>query len=369
MRPGVATRVPMCTAVALFVFALRVAPVAAQSTGGGGGAGCFFGICDPGVWLQDTVNRITSNFLGGLIEGVGGAVTAFPDDTNFILHTPAALSYRNDQVQQFQSGARLVANGLLVVVTLVGGFNVMVRPYLGSTYHAAMELLPRLLLGVILINGAPFWGQLAIDVNNALCGVFGAGPPPSINDTIWRSMTPSGLLVVLIYVVMGLLLVLQQLMRLALVDVLLVCAPLAAVCWILPQTNGWARLWGSLFVGTVFAQFVQVLALRLGFNLATGFPPGTAAGLIQPLLGIAVLALVLKIPGLMRGGAAGGNFVGSLVGTAVGAAVGSGASRVVGAGLASRGVRSSGAHSGPRPLQGQPQPQRAAVPQPARGRP
>lgn len=29
-------------------------------------------------------------------------------------------------------------------------------------------------------------GQLAIDVNNALCGVFGAGPPPSINDTIWR---------------------------------------------------------------------------------------------------------------------------------------------------------------------------------------
>src|SRR5215211_5358057 len=134
-------------------------------------------------------------------------------------------------------------------------------------------------------------------------------------------------------------LVLQQLMRLALVDVLLVCAPLAAVCWILPQTNGWARLWGSLFVGTVFAQFVQVLALRLGFNLATAFPPGTAAGLIQPLLGIAVLALVLKIPGLMRGGAAGGNFVGSLVGTAVGAAVGGGASRLAGASMGSRGSR------------------------------
>ncbi len=356
MRVRVPAHLSLCAGAALFMFAIAVAPVAAQSAGGGGqGTGCFLGICDPGVWLQDTVNRITSNFLGGLIEGVGGAITAFPDDTNFILHTPAALSYRNDQVRQFQSGARLAANGLLAVVALVGGFNVMVRPYLGSTYHAAMELLPRLLLGVILINGASFWGQLAIDVNNALCGAFGAGPPPSINDTIWRSMTPSGLLVVLIYVVMGLLLVLQQLMRLALVDVLLVCAPLAAVCWILPQTSGWARVWGSLFVGTVFAQFVQVLALRLGFNLATGFPPGTAAGLIQPLLGIAVLALVLKIPGLMRGGAAGGNFVGSLVGTAVGAAVGSGASRLVGAGMASRGSRGTGAAAGSR-AQGAPQP-------------
>src|SRR5437763_2094515 len=109
MRVRVPARRSLCTGAALFMLSLAVAPVAAQSTGGSGqGAGCFLGICDPGVWLQDTVNRITSNFLGGLIEGVGGAVTAFPDDTNFILHTPAALSYRNGQVQQFQSGARLV---------------------------------------------------------------------------------------------------------------------------------------------------------------------------------------------------------------------------------------------------------------------
>jgi hypothetical protein len=32
--------------------------------------------------------------------------------------------------------------------------------------------------------------------------------------------------------------------------------------------------------------------LRLGFNLTTDIPPTTASGLIQPLLGIAVLALV-----------------------------------------------------------------------------
>jgi hypothetical protein len=100
------------------------------------------------------------------------------------------------------------------------------------------------------------------------------------------------------------------------------------VCWILPQTHAWGRLWGTLFIGTVFAQTVQVIALRLGFNLATDMPQQTAAGLIQPLLGIAVLALVLKIPGLMRGGGGGGTIVGSLLGTAAGSIVGSGASRL-----------------------------------------
>jgi hypothetical protein len=70
---------------------------------------------------------------------------------------------------------------------------------------------------------------------------------------------------------------------------------------------------------------MSVLTLRLAFNLATGLPPLTAAGLLQPLLGIATLALALKIPGLVRGGAAGGNIVMNLLGTAAGAAVGAGA--------------------------------------------
>jgi hypothetical protein len=229
---------------------------------------------------------------------------------------------------QFATANQMLANGLLAVITLVGGFNVLLRPYLGSSYASALEVVPRLLLGAILINTARWWTQLAIDVNNAFSAVFGAGPPPNFADALARSMLPTELLIGLIYVVMGLLLVLQQLMRLALVDTLLILAPLAALCWILPQTHGWGKLWGTLFVGTVFAQAVQVLALRLGFNLATGMPPATGAGLIQPLLGIAVLAVVLKIPGLMRGGGGGGTLIGSLIGSAAGAVVGGGAGRL-----------------------------------------
>lgn len=311
-------------------YAAPWAPLA-QSTGSPAGGDCFLGICDPAQWLQDAVGRIVTNFVGGLISGIGsipGTIAALPDDTDFFLRTPEALSYRHTQVQQFAAASRALANGLLAVVTMVGGFNVLLRPYLGSTYQTAIEFLPRLLLGGILVNTAGSWVKLAIDVNNAACAFFGPGPPPSFDDTLARAMFPTGLIVGLIYVVMGLLLLLQQLMRLALVDVLFVLAPLAALCWILPQSQGWGRLWGSLFVGTVFAQCVQVLALRLGFNLATAIPATTAAGLVQPLLGIAVLALALKIPGLMRGGGGGGTLMSSLLGSAAGSVVGSGAARV-----------------------------------------
>jgi hypothetical protein len=79
-------------------------------------------------------------------------------------------------------------------------------------------------------------------------------------------------------------------------------------------------------------------------------PPATASGLIQPLLGIAVLAVVLKIPGLMRGGGGGGNLIGSLIGTATGAIVGGGASRLaVGAFGAARAASSAGVSSAARP--------------------
>src|SRR5437764_114496 len=67
---------------------------------------------------------------------------------------------------------------LLIVIT---GYIGVLRPYLGATYVGAREVLPRLLLGGILINTAGWWCRLAIDVNNAACGVFGA---PNIADMV-----------------------------------------------------------------------------------------------------------------------------------------------------------------------------------------
>ena len=274
-----------------------VAPPVALAQSDGGGGACLAGvICsNPIDWLHQAISDVLTAFLTTLAHTFGDAIVRFINDVNFITHTPENLSYNNALVQQFTTATQMLADGLLAVVVLVSGYNLMVRPYLGSTFAGVAVLLPRLLLGAMLINTVAWWCRLAIDVNNAVCGAFGA---PTIADMVSgilsiADITTGGLLMILIAIVMAILLAVQQLMRLALVDALLILAPLAALLWILPQSQGWGRLWGRLFVGTVFSQAVQVLVLRLGFNLATEFPPLTAAGLLQPLLGIAVLALAL----------------------------------------------------------------------------
>jgi hypothetical protein len=202
----------------------------AQTTGDGTGGCCLVGppcgLGDLGTWLQQTVGTIVSNFLGSLVKTFGDAIASFINDVNFLTRTPENLSYNHQLVKQFAMATQVLADGLLAVVVLVGGFNVMLRPYMGATYAGAQEFLPRLLLGGILINAATWWCRLAIDANNAACGVFGA---PTTTDVLVGVLHVAGdplsglvMVLVLVLVVMTILLIVQQLMRLALVDVLVV---------------------------------------------------------------------------------------------------------------------------------------------------
>jgi hypothetical protein len=303
---------------------------------GSGGGGCLLGICDVANWLKDQVNAIVSGFLKDLVSNVTSAVASFFESLNFITRTPKELSYQEDYVVRFEGVMRALSYGLLAVIGMVAGFNLLWRPALGMPVPGATQILPRLVLGAILITTAHDWTRLAVDVNNAACDlVVGQTLPQSLTELAWSSMEPMMLLAFLIRALLLVLLVLQLLMRLALVDILLVLAPLAAVLWILPQTQGWAGLWAQRFVSTVFAQFVQMLALALGLDLLTKLPTNGAAALLQPLLGIAVLAVGLKIPGLMGGALAGGNMVGTVTSAATGAAAGMGTRAM--AGLALRG--------------------------------
>src|SRR6202022_3121028 len=184
---------------------------------------------------------------------------------------------------------------------LVTRLILMVHPHIRAPYHGALELIPRLLLSGILINTSLHWGHFVIDLNNALSQVLGMSSMPAWETALRPAGGPAlmNLIAMAIYLVMGLLLLGQMLMRLALVDALLVIAPLALLCWVLPQTYSWARLWFSTFFGTVFVQSIQVLILQLGAALIQRLPamfppPGSNpadAGriwLVTLLLGVAV---------------------------------------------------------------------------------
>ncbi len=212
---------------------------------------------NPTRWVQDAFSALLQSFSDGIRAGMDALW-----DANFITQTPPALTYQNGDIRALYGTMQAVANAALATIATVGALNGLLRPHFGLRYHSLSE------------NGAH---QALTDI------VLG-----------------------LVYVIVGLLLLLQMLIRLAWIDVLLVISPLAAACWVLPQTQGWAQTWNEQFTGAVFTQFVQVVALKLGGLLLV------AALRLEPdvtwlsfLVGAATLWLTFRIPGLMRAGAGG----------------------------------------------------------------
>jgi len=312
-------------AVGLVGVALAASPALAQAQVSLGaqaaaqGTGLGDLLADPGKWATTMFNAALIGLGGKMTSDVVGFMGWILGSGNLISQTPPGLSYDNEAVGRLCGTLRTVANAGLGVVTVWGGVNLMVHPHIRAPYHGALELVPRVLLSGILINTSLVWGQFVIDLNNLLCQALGSTSIPA-----WNSVSQPGaaaelmnLIAMAIYLLMGLLLLGQMLMRLALLDALLVIAPLALLCWVLPQTYSWARLWFSTFFGTVFVQSIQVLVLQLGAALiqrlpsmlpAIGSDPveQTRVWLMTLLLGVAVLQLARKVPRLMPGYPAGG---------------------------------------------------------------
>jgi TrbL/VirB6 plasmid conjugal transfer protein len=183
-------------------------------------------------------------------------------------------------------------------------------------HYTLKTMLPRAMAAIVLAHFSLPIGQMAIDLNNALvhaawsADVVGGGHQ---TDWLVQMLNPASytfpndqaassfvhLLMHLLLLVMILILALTYVVRFALLGILLVLAPLAALCMILPETKNYARGWVRLFEVTVFMQFGQVLVLRL----ASAFVTEQQDNLMQILYGLAILYLVIKVPGLMNASA------------------------------------------------------------------
>jgi hypothetical protein len=261
-------------------------------------------LSDPRGWVGDVLKESFVAVLRWVADALREVLAAMvAGSTNVLTHTPPDASYANGTVRGLWETTRRIANLGLALVALWGGFGIIARGQLGGLQQAAMELLPRLVTGAVVVNTSLWWTSLAVDANNALCLAIGGAALPG-----WERANPDtpalvDLIAVLAYLVTGLLLLLQMLIRLALVDVLIALAPLGLLCWVLPEIGGWAGLWSRTFFAAVFTQFVQVLALRLGGALLVDTAPGgDQAQALRLFLGVAVMMLTLKVPDLMRSG-------------------------------------------------------------------
>lgn len=269
------------------------------------------GLPDPGQWVQQTLLAALTAALSGLVSALQSVLTwasgLGASSFNFITRTPPEGSYQSASVVTLWTWVVGVADAALALLTLWGGYNVIVRHALGARYASAMELLPRLALAALAANLSLLFSSFFVDLNNALCAGVGQVSLPgysamtAVTSAQSAAQDVAGLLLALIYGVVGLLLVLQMLLRLALLDLLIVAAPLGLLCWALPQTQAWSRLWTSTFVATALVQFLQILTLRLGAALILQPTPGRLdTAVLTLLVGIADLYLTFKLPGMLR---------------------------------------------------------------------
>ena len=260
---------------------------------------------NPVNWAKDIVNAVFTLIGQAMLEAIRGfvdwALGMGGSSLNFVTRTPAEGTYDSPTVRSLYDFSRAIVNVALAVVVMWGGFNVIIKEHTRSPYHEAMELLPRVILAALAANLTIEFARMLIDINNALAaGVGDVGLPG------YDQATPSqeGLALIftaVAYGIVAVLLVFQMLMRLALLAMLIVLGPIAALLWVLPQTQQWTRWWTDLFVITVFQQAVQVMVLALGTALMVELTPGSVSNaLLTMLLGLAVCWLTLKVPSLLR---------------------------------------------------------------------
>ena len=276
------------------------APPALPSPGG------LPGVPDPRAWAEALLAALVALAAGSLVEAARGVVDwalgLGGSSLNFVTRTPAAGSYESATVRSLWELSRGVALAGLAAVVMAGGFRLMLQRPLGSPGPGAAELLGRVVLAALALQLTLEFCRLLIELNNALIAALGEGGLPgyeragALQGGVAHAVVASG------YAVVAVLLVLQMLLRLALIDLLIVLAPVMVLCWVLEPTQGWARWWARLFPLVVFQQAVQVAVLRLGSSLLAELTPGRPGdALLTLLLGSAVLWLALRVPSLLQG--------------------------------------------------------------------
>jgi hypothetical protein len=265
----------------------------------------IFSSLDPRTWATAILDAVVELIAGSMIEAIRGFVdwaSGLGDSSlNIITRTPPEGTYESTTVRALWDLSRGIANASLAVIVMWGGFNVIVKQHLmRSPYDGVMELLPRILLAAIAANLSLELVRVLVDLNNALAGAVGGVGLPGYDQATASQSGMAMVMVAVTYAIVALLLTFQMLMRLALICLLIVVAPVMVVTWVLPQTQGWVRWWAHLLPITVMQQAVQVLVLRLGTALMVELTPGSPSNaLLTLLLGIAVCYLTLRVPSML----------------------------------------------------------------------
>ena len=238
--------------------------------------------------------------------------------SDILTGTPADLTYANDLVRQAWMVVWAITSGALVVILGWMGLSFIVSEHLGTRQAGWREMVPRLVLGLVAAASSLWWCALVLDVADAVSGFIAVSldvtpgdllraPLNTFLTAVQAGSVGMAQVLALLYLVYGffvLYVIVQMVLRLALIDILLALAPIALGLWILPHTAGWGRHWLRLFMTTVFQQAVQLIALALGFGFLNEFASVAAFEPVQDLIwkllmSLAFVYMATRVPSMM----------------------------------------------------------------------
>ncbi len=273
----------------------------------------------------DTLGEITSLFVGG-VQAIGGGVKWGLDKVTAAIAAPfiAVLTGTPDfsdrgswhELGTFFDNMQDLAYGLYGVLSLIGLCKFGLAHVGRANVVEAVDVLWRAVLGLVAVMILPdalhLWfvglgdltssvlsytggtdaGALArISIDTKTAGtIFG-----SAAGAVWASllMVIFGIIFTIVGLVILLLTALTKLVGLFLLATLYGISPLMVACWVLPEASGFTRGWAGAFINTSLWGVGYAIVLKMIVVMELGLKMD---GFLQPLLGLAGLIVLYRVP-------------------------------------------------------------------------
>jgi hypothetical protein len=203
-------------------------------------------------------------------------------------------------IRRFTPLVQVSADSALTAVVTWASFRVMWGRATTRTQFVLRVLLPRVMLAALLINFALPLVQAAVDTSNALSDSLAQATHQQVLTDV-REFMGEGVLAglggvtLLVLFAAYAVLAFAYVVRFALLVILTILGPAAALLFVLPETHRYAREWTALFVTTLLMQPLQLLILAVGFAL-----DGYSILPVRHVFALASVFITFKVPFALR---------------------------------------------------------------------
>lgn len=204
-----------------------------------------------------------------------------------------------------------IADALFVLVVALLGFHIMSFSSLGFDEIDLKSLLPRLILGFILINTSIFIIDGIIALSNVMINALQSG---FVSTDIWgvlvhiseksADLGVAALLVMVAFLILVIMLLVYYVGRLISLYIGAILSPAVLLLWLIPAFKDFALTALKTYLALIFVLFVHAIIFLLAASLFTAMLHGNSNQqpntLMALIVGIATVMALLKTQGFMQ---------------------------------------------------------------------